>query len=146
MLAAEYPQAGIDAAVRDFAAVAGEANAQLLADFLAQALQPQPSEGDGTVPEGAVAPAAGADTEGAALGSVIPEATVAVASAGAGGAGASGSGPAGAGGVVTVGKDQKPFIRVQRNLLLQPISDKVRAYGCRYSPRLAETSGAAPHL
>ena len=48
----EYPQEGIDAAVRDFAALAGDANAELLAAFVAKALQ-QASEDAAYVRSGA---------------------------------------------------------------------------------------------
>ncbi len=49
---AEYAQEGIDAAVRDFAVLAGDANAELLAAFVAKALQ-QASEDAAYVRSGA---------------------------------------------------------------------------------------------
>lgn len=123
-LAAEYPQSGIDAAVKDFAAVAGKVNAQLLADFLAQALQPQPG-GDAAAAAAAGTPA-GADGAEAAPSAVASGATAADSGVphSASAVEASVTEPAGAPGAAE--KEKKPFIRVQRNFLLQPVSDKAR--------------------
>ena len=151
----EYPQEGIDAAVRDFAAVAGEANAQLLADFLAQAMLPQPKASDTAAAAGSegLGPGDAASTEpqsenvektansAPTVADAAPTSSAALGAISEGQAGsAAGSGviaaaddvrsesaaaAAAATAAAGVVKHEKPFVRVQRNLVLQPVADKV---------------------
>ena len=132
---AGYPQEGVEAALADFSRLAGDANAELLRDYVAAVLgrHPQPpaanppaSAGAAGVSEPATAaaqPAAGAAE--VADGSAAPDAGVAVPAAGAADGAGTAATAAAAGTAAGTAHGSRPSGgRPPRHVVLQPIADK----------------------